>query len=118
MKINSNNQLVEGQRGEVYDFDAPHSDMSLVLGTYESSRSRFYQGWYDLVPIGLSPPWPEDEYQKWTRLEWEELGDGENLYWALMHVIDQQTEFGPDDPVNNYMLRGQGSFMDIELSNN
>jgi hypothetical protein len=102
LKINSSNQLVEGERGEVYDFDAPQSDMSFALGMSEPSRSRAYQGWHDEFFIGSR--WWENEYQRWIRLEWEELGIGENLYWALYYTIQQQTEFGPLDPVNNYVL--------------
>jgi hypothetical protein len=90
--------------------------MSLALGMDEPSISRVYQGWYQIAQSRL---WPlESEYQKWSRLEWEELGDGESLYWALMHVIGQQTEFGPDAPVNNYRLKGQGFLDKIELSGN
>jgi hypothetical protein len=117
LKINASNQLVEGQPGQIGLFDGPHSDISLALGIGETSISRAYQGWYGLVPIRLQLPLLETEYQKWTRREWEELGDGESLYWALMHVIGEQTEFGPDAPVNNYRLKGQGSLFDIALSN-
>lgn len=117
LKINANNQLVEGQSGQIGIFDGPHSDISLALGMGETSVSRAYQGWYGEVPTRLQLPLLETEYQKWTRLEWDELGDGEYLYWALMHVIGEQTEFGPDAPVNNYRLKGQGSLFDIQLSN-
>jgi len=117
LKINAYNQLVEGQPGQVgVVFDGPHSDMSLALGIGNSGRSRVYQGWYDAVPIGMPPPWPEDEYQKWTRLEWEYLGDGYDLYWALWYVIWEQTDFSPGAPVNNYRLKGQGLLTDIELN--
>ena len=104
---------MEGTKGEVYDFDAPQSDMSLALGMSETSISRFYQGWYGIAWIDFLPI---TEYQIWSQLEWLYLGEGENLYWALYYTIEQQTEFGPDDPANNYILRGQGSFMDIELT--
>jgi len=114
LKINASNQLVEGQPGQIGIFDGPHSDISLALGMGETSVSRAYQGWYDKSWFSLLGT----EYQRWTQLEWEELGDGESLYWALMHVIGEQTEFGPDAPVNNYRLKGQGSFFDIELSGN
>ncbi len=118
LKINANDQLVEGQPGQEGLFDLPHSDMSLALRMDDTSRSRAYQGWYDLVPIGRPPPEPEDEYQKWTRLEWEELGDEESLYWAIMHVINQQTDFSPSAPVNNYRLKkGQGFLWNIYLRN-
>jgi len=113
LKINENEELVEGVRGEVYDFDAPQSDMSFAIGMGEPSRSRFYQGWHDEYQIRM-PPF-ETEHQKWTQLEWQHLKEGENLYWALYYTIQAQTEFGPLDPVNNYVLRGQGSWMDIEL---
>ena len=39
LKINANNQLVEGQPGQIGIFDGPHSDMSLALGMGETSIS-------------------------------------------------------------------------------
>jgi hypothetical protein len=60
----------------------------------------------------------ETECQKWTRLEWEKLGEGEDLYSALYDVIGQQTDFSPGAPVNNYRLKGQGFFDEIELNGN
>jgi len=33
---------------------------------------------------------------------------------VLTHVIGEQTEFGPDAPVNNYRVKGQGSLFDID----
>jgi len=112
LKINSNNELVEAEPGEAYDFDAPQSDMSIALGMDEPSKSRFYRGWNNEY---LTNALWDTEFQEWARLEWQFLGEGENLYWALYYTIMQQTEFGPDDPVNNYILRGQGSMMDIQL---
>jgi hypothetical protein len=47
LKINANNDLVEGQPGYMGGFDGPHSDMSIALGMGETSKTRFYQGWYD-----------------------------------------------------------------------
>ncbi len=115
LKINANNHLVEGQPGQIGLFDGPYSDMSIALGIDEPSKTRVYQGWYDVVPIGS--PQQENEYQKWTRLEWEALGDGDNLDLVLLYVIGEQTEFGDDDPVNNYRLKGQGFIWDIFLGN-
>ncbi|MGD0784232.1 MAG: right-handed parallel beta-helix repeat-containing protein [Sedimentisphaerales bacterium] len=116
LKINANNQLVEGQPGQIGLFDIPYSDMSLALGMGNTSRSRFYQGWYLEF---VSSPWllSETDYQKWTRFEWEHLGDGYDLYWALQYVISKQTEFDdPRAPVNNYRVYGQGWLDDITLS--
>ena len=110
------NTLTVGERGEVYDFDAPQSDMSLALGISESSRTRFYQSWYDKSSVNPFLLWDEN-YQQWNRDEWQFLGEGENLYWAIFYTIQRQTHFGPLDPANNYTLRGQGSLMDIVLRN-
>jgi hypothetical protein len=77
-----------------------------------SDISRVYQGWYYEFK---SAPF-ETEFKKWTRLEWEYLGDGYDLYWALMNVISEQTDFDPCAPVNCYRLKGQGLLTDIELS--
>jgi len=56
--------------------------------------------------------------QKWSRYQWESLGEGNNLERAIMDTINQQTEFGDEDPVNNYRLKGQGLLTDIRLSSN
>lgn len=115
--INANNQLVEGQPGQQGLFDLLHSDMSIALGMGETSKSRFYQGWWGPVPIGSPPPSSEDEYQTWTHFEWQKLGEGEDLYQAIYDVIMQQTDFGSSAPVNNYRLKGQGWLEDIILNN-
>ena len=115
--INANNQLVEGQPGQQGLFDLLHSDMSIALGMGETSKSRFYQGWWGPVPIGSPPPSSEDEYQTWTHLEWQKLGEGEDLYQAIYDVIMQQTDLGSSAPVNNYRLKGQGWLEDIILNN-
>jgi hypothetical protein len=117
--INSHDELVEGQPEQVgVVFDGPYSDMSVALGMYDPTKNQAYQGWYGPVPIGNPPPYPEDEYQKWTRLEWERLGDEDNLFMALLYVISQQTDFSPDAPVNNYRLKGHGNIWDVLLRNN
>jgi hypothetical protein len=113
LRINSENQLVECSPGQQGLLEVPHSDMSFALGMGETSISRFYQGWHDENFIRT---WPfETNYQKWTQLEWQKLGEGEDLYSALYDVIMQQTDFGPDDPVNNYRLKGQGDMMEVQL---
>jgi hypothetical protein len=118
LKINENDQLVVGQPGDLGQaYDGPQSDMSFALGMEEDSRTRVYHGWWNDTPRGMPPPWPENEYQKWTRLLWERLGDEDNLDIALMYVISQQTKFGKFDPVKNYRLKGQGFFWDIRLRN-
>jgi len=115
----SNGRLVEGQPGQTgIAFDGPESDMSWALYMYNPDKSQVYQGWWGPIPIGQPPPAPEDEYQKWTRLEWERLGEEDSLYDALTYVINQQTNFGPQDPVNNYRLKGHGNIWDIFLRNN
>ena len=50
-------------------------------------------------------------------MEGPSLGEGNHLEQAIMDTINQQTDFGPDAPVNNYRLKGQGSLFDIGLSN-
>jgi hypothetical protein len=112
LKINSSHQLVEGQYSEVYDIDAPHSDMSFALGMSDTSISRFYQGWYDEA---WSSFLLQTSYQYWTQREFHYLGNGENLFWALFYTIGEQTDFRPEAPVYNYVLRGQGYQDDIVL---
>jgi hypothetical protein len=115
LKIDAHDNLIEGQPGQIGCFDGPHSDMSIALGMYESGSNRIYQGWYG---ESLSQYWPwEHPYEKWSRYEWEELGKGETLYWAVMHTIDRQTEFGSDAPVNNYRFKGIGLLTELILTN-
>jgi hypothetical protein len=117
LRIDSHDQLIEGQPGQQGLFDVPHSDMSLALGMDEPSRSRFYQGWWNEIPGGL--PWPlEGDYQKWAQNEWERLGDQDSLHMALLYVISQQEDFTPDAPVNNYRLKGQGIIWEVYLNSN
>lgn len=114
LKIDSHDNLIEGQPGQIGYFDGPYSDMSIALGLNNPGKSRIYQGWYS---EGESSLLFETEYQKWSRYEWEELGKGETLYWAVMHTINKQTEFGPDAPVNNYRFKGQGLLTELILTN-
>jgi hypothetical protein len=119
LKLNAIGLLAEGQPGQIGLFDGPHSDMSLALGMDDISESRVYQGWYGENLSDFPPVWPfETEYQKWSRYQWESLGAGNNLEQAIMETINQQTEFGDEDPVNNYRLKGQGLLTDIRLSSN
>jgi hypothetical protein len=63
-------------------------------------------------------PLPETDYQKWTQLEWELLGEGYNLDYALNYAIGGQTEFvDPCAPVNIYRLKGHGFLNAIGLHN-
>ena len=119
LKINAAGILVVGQSGQIGLFDGPHSDMSLALGMDNTSESRAYQGWYGESSSALLQMWPfETEYQKWSRYQWESLGGGSNLFQSITYTIQEQTEFGDEDPVNNYRLKGQGDLTDIQLSSN
>jgi hypothetical protein len=117
LKINSRNQLVEGQPGQLgVVFDEPVSDMSVALGLYDPTKNQAYQGWYDT--FNSQEPPAEDDYQKWTRNVWEKLGDEDNLQEAIDYAISQQTNlWDPNAPVNAYRLKGHGFFWDIRLRN-
>ena len=116
LKINANNQLVEGQPGQIGIFDGPHSDMSLALGMGETSKSRVYQGWFGEVWTNFL--WQND-YSQFSQDIWKTLGQGDNLVQAITYAISQQTEFDdPNAPVNTYRLKGQGFLTDIRLSGN
>jgi hypothetical protein len=85
--------------------------MSWAFGLGESSKSRFYQGWYNDATVRYLP---ESQYQEVSRIEWETLGTGDDLFWALYDAIwDSGT-----DARNNYRLKGQGFLTDIVLSGN
>ena len=120
--------LVEGQDSQQGLFDGfLQNDMSLACGMGNTSKSRFYQGWFNesesFIPIPLPKPidWGiielgETSYQLFSRTVWEQLGGAEDLYWALFQAIHVQTEFGEDDSVNNYRIKGQGLLTDVRLN--
>jgi hypothetical protein len=109
LKINANGQLVEGQPGQIGTFGGRHNDMSLALGMGDTSASRIYQGWYGEPYVEF---WPGTEYQKFSQIEWETLGNGDDLSWALQEAIWQSS----NPALDNYRLKGQGLFSDITLS--
>jgi hypothetical protein len=83
------------------------------LGLANTSESRVYHSWYNKCTSG-----PTSTFSKWSDDVWQQLGDGDNLYDALMYTINQQTEFGDNAPVNNYRLKGQGLPVDKKLRSN
>jgi len=105
-----------GPQEQIKTFDGPHPDMSIALGMDRPGETRIYQAWYDESTAEL---WPfRSDYQKWTQDQWESLGDGESLYWAIMHAIDGQSEFDdPNAPVNAKRFKGLGLFTDLILNN-
>jgi hypothetical protein len=117
LRINSNDELIEGQPGQIGLFDLPHSDMSWALNMY-SWDTQIYQGWYQTIPIWEPFFKPETGYLRWTRDEWERLGEGDSLYDALTYVILHQTELeDPNAPVNNYRIKGHGNIWELFLDN-
>jgi hypothetical protein len=108
LKINANNELIEGQSGPVGLFDLPQSDMSFALGMDEPSCSHLYQCWYDKSKVKFRRKDPETWYQKWSRNEWEKLGEGDNIEEAVIYAIGQQTNLeDPNAPVNTFRFKGQ-----------
>jgi len=116
LKINSLDQLVEGQPGQIGNFDGPHSDMSFALGMVDTVNDRAFQGWYDKPYFMLNGQSP---FNKWTVDEWNNLALGEgysNLDTAIQAAIRGQTSFvDPYDPVNTYRLKGHGLLTGIRL---
>jgi hypothetical protein len=121
--------LMKGHSGEQgLSSDVTHNDMSLAFCAGRPNDTFLYQGWYNESESFIPVPWPkidwwiiqlgETSYQKFSRIEWEELGDGKTLYWALWETTQKQTEFGPDDAVQNYRIKGQGSIFDVRLRSN
>jgi hypothetical protein len=116
LRINSNDELIEGQPGQIGLFDIPHSDMSWALNM-RSWDTQIYQGWYQTIPIWEPFFEPETGYLRWTRDEWERLGEGYSLYDALTYTIDHQTEYeDPNAPVNNYRIKGHGCIWELFLN--
>ena len=98
-----------------------------VSGMADTSQSRFYQAWFSESESGFPWAWPiawlpnvddETEYQKFSRNEWEALGEGEELYWALNIAISEQDNFGPDSPAYNYRIKGQGDMLNLRIRSN
>jgi len=116
LKINANNQLVVGQPGQDGVLDGPVSDMSYALGMASGYGDHAYQGWYDKANVAFPNI---TEFQKWTRDEWYSLGElGVQNYLddAIIYAIDHQTYFSdPNDPVNQYRLKGEGYMFNIRL---
>ena len=119
--------LMWGGSGEQSLFDFVHNDMSVACGLTDTSQSRFYQGWFSESESGFPWAWPiawlpnvddETEYQKFSRNEWEALGEGEELYWALSEAIAEQDYFGPDSPAYNYRIKGQGDMLNLRIRSN
>ncbi|MCE5186299.1 MAG: hypothetical protein LLF76_09265 [Planctomycetaceae bacterium] len=111
--------LVWGALGKQGLFDFPQNDMSVACGMADTSESRFYQAWFNESEARLIAYWPlETDYQQFSRNEWEALGEGEELYWALTEAIYQQDHFGPDDPVQNYRIKGQGDAQNFRIRSN
>jgi hypothetical protein len=116
--------LMWGGSGEQSLFDFVHNDMSVACGLADTSQSRFYRGWFNESESGFPWAWwipgadEETAYQKFSRNEWEALGDGEELYWALSEAIWKQDHFGPDDPVQNFRIKGQGDMQNFRIRSN
>ncbi|MBN1787636.1 MAG: right-handed parallel beta-helix repeat-containing protein, partial [Sedimentisphaerales bacterium] len=118
LQINTYGMLTDGQSGyKGVVLDEPVSDITLALGIHNPNKSRFYQGWYD-KPDSRIWFFPQTAFQKWTQREWEILGYPYNLETALTMVFNEQTEFGPDSPANNFRIKGQGFFFDMILNGN
>ena len=126
LKISSRGYLITGGSGQQGLFDVTHNDMSLAFCPNRPNDTFIYQGWYDESISKINLPIPlilfdtiwinETSFQKFTRVEWESLGNGKNLYDALFDTINEQTEFGSDDAVNNYRIKGQGILTDMRLT--
>lgn len=118
LKINTNNELVEGQRGHIGGFDGPHSDMSYALGMASTNRNCAYQGWYGKPYFTLDGSSP---FNKWTVDEWSKLSlgvAGGDLSTAIQYAISKQTSFmDPNAPVNTYRIKGHGFINEIGLHN-
>jgi len=117
LKINANNQLVEGQPGQIGVFDGPHSDMSYALGLASTNRDCVYHGWYDVATVSYQIT----NFNKWTQDVWNKLSIGVvggDIYTALQYAISRQTSFvDPKAPVNTYRLKGHGMISEVGLHN-
>jgi len=108
--------LMWGGSGEQSLFDFVHNDMSVACGLTDTSQSRFYQAWFCESWSRIYPL--ETSFQQFSRNEWEALGEGEELYWALSIAISEQDNFGKDDPVQNYRIKGQGDMLNFRIHSN
>jgi len=104
----SGSKLVEGQPGQQGLFDLPHSDMSWAL-RMSSSQTQVFQGWWGEFKKGETSKFNHFAYHEWTK-----LGEGDNLYNALMYAINE-TDWIPDGPHDNYRVKGQGDLTDLRI---
>jgi hypothetical protein len=100
--------LEEGQSGQQGLFDLPHSDMSWAL-RMQSEETQVFQGWWDDVPKGSTSKYNHFAYHEWTK-----LGEGDNLYNALIYAINE-TDRIPNGPHDNYRLKGQGDITGLKI---
>ena len=85
-----------------------HGDMSWAL-KMSSSYTQIYQGWWGEVPKGGTSKYNHFAYHEWTK-----LGEGDNLYQALLYAINE-TDWIPDGPHDNFRLMGQGDLTDLRV---
>jgi hypothetical protein len=101
LKITGDDRLIEGPEGSQSLVAYYHSDMSWAL-KMQSDETQIYQGWRGEAPKGETSKYNHFAYHEWTK-----LGEGDNLYNALMYAIDE-TDWIPDGPHDNFRLMGQG----------
>lgn len=101
LKLTGDNRLIEGPGGSQGLLAYYHNDMSWAL-KMQSSSTQIYQGWWGDFKKGETSKFNIFAYHEWTK-----LGEGDNLYNALMYAIDQ-TPWVPDGPHDNFRLMGQG----------
>ncbi len=108
LKITGDNRLIEGPEGSQGLLSYFHGDMSWAL-KMSSSYTQIYQGWWGEVPKGGTSKYNHFAYHEWTK-----LGEGDNLYQALLYAIDE-TDWIPDGPHDNFRLMGQGDITDLRV---
>lgn len=108
LKLTGDNRLIEGPGGSQGLLAYYHSDMSWAL-KMQSSYTQIYQGWWSEFKKGGISKYNHFAYHEWTK-----LGEGDNLYNALMYAINE-TDWIPDGPHDNFRLMGQGVITDLKI---
>lgn len=75
----------------------------------QSGITQFFQGWWGKKIGGAL-----SKFNIFSYHEWAQLGEGENLYDALVYAINH-TSWVPDGPHDNYRLMGQGYYNELKI---
>ena len=117
LSIGRYGNLVEGREGQGGILDPlTQNDMSLACGMTDSQEDRFYMGWFD-ESESLWKPQEETSYQIFGRALWTAMGQGKNLYDAILKAVnDVIMTSGEEKALEEYRIKGQTYIWGVRLN--